>query len=204
MIGEELPRAVLFDMDGTLTAPTFDFPAMRRTMGLPEGAAILEHLATLPDSARARAEQILHDYEDEVAATAPLAEGCRQILKCILSRGRQVALITRNRRQSVETFLGRHPLPIEVCISREDGPHKPDPFPLLLACRRLGVEPCDAWMVGDGQFDIEAANRAGIRSIWLSLGRQRPFDATPWLTVENLTELHRLFEQAGEESSLAR
>jgi HAD superfamily hydrolase (TIGR01509 family) len=190
--GTPFPKAVLFDMDGTLTAPTFDFPAIRRALGLPEDAAILEHIAMMPPERRLRAEEILRQFEDEVATTAPLADRCHEVLSYLSARGSRVALVTRNRRESVETFLRRHPLPIKVRISREDGPHKPDPYPLLLACRQLGVTPAECWMVGDGQFGIEAGINAGMRSIWLSWDRERQFAAQPWRTVRDLAELHDL------------
>src|SRR5690606_35295784 len=128
------PEAVLFDMDGTLTVPTFDFPAVRRAMGLPEGAPILEYMDKMNPTEREAAEAILRRFEDEVAEKAPLAPGCENLLDMLIERGIKLAMITRNRRDSVNTFLKRHPLPIRVCITREDAPHKPDPTPLLMAC----------------------------------------------------------------------
>lgn len=184
------PEAVLFDMDGTLTVPTFDFPAVRLAMGLPEGAPILEHMATMTPEERQAAEAILHRFEDEVAEKAPLADRCDDLLGSLIRRGVGIALITRNRRESVLTFLKRNPLPIKVWITREDAPHKPDPTPLRLACERLGVAPERCWMVGDGQYDVEAGINAGMRTVWLRLGRVRPFAATPWLEVEDLCELY--------------
>lgn len=183
------PKGVLFDMDGTLTAPAFDFPAVRKQMGIPAGEPILEYMSRMPAEQRQRAEAILHQIEDEIAQQVPLAERCEDILEHLSSRGAKVALITRNRRDSVTTFLARHRLQIEVCVSREDGPHKPDPSGLLLACERLGVAPGDCWMVGDGQYDVEAGINAGMRTVWLHLGRHREFAAEPWLTVRDLCEL---------------
>ncbi len=191
---ESFPQAILFDMDGTLTGPVFDFPAARRAMGLPEGVPILEHLRLLPAGKRSAAEAVLHRIEDEVAASAPLAERCNDVLAYILERGAKLALITRNRRDSVVTFLKRHPLPIDVLITREDGPHKPDPYPLLLACERLAVVPKECWMIGDGQYDVEAGINAGMKTVWLRLGRKRAFDAKPWREVEDLVELHDLLK----------
>ncbi len=204
MIGEvvEFPKAVLFDMDGTLTVPMFDFPAIRRLLGLPEGAPILEHIGMMPPERRREAEEILHRIEDEIAATAPLADRCNEVLAYLHARGSRVALITRNRRDSVETFLRRHPLPIEVRITREDGPHKPDPYALLLACRQLEVAPGECWMVGDGQFDVEAGINAGMRSIWVSWDRERTFAAEPWRTVRDLVELHDLMVACGGDGPL--
>lgn len=184
------PRAILFDMDGTLTAPVFDFPAARREMGLPPGAPILEGIAAMPPQQRARAEKILCRFEDEVAENAPLAEGCLDLLKFLQQRQVKLAVITRNRRCSVAKFLERFSLPISVWVTREDAPHKPDPSSLELACRQLGISTRESWMVGDGEFDVQAAINAGSKSIWLSLNRPRHFAAEPWKTVNDLLELH--------------
>lgn len=192
----EFPQAVLFDMDGTLTVPTFNFPAVRRAMGLPEGAPILEHLAALSPDRRAQAEIVLRRFEDEVAEKALLAENCLEVLHYLLSRGSKLALITRNRRDSVATFLKRHPLPIAVRITREDGPYKPDPHPLLTACSQLNTDAQHCWMVGDGQYDVEAGINAGMKTIWLKWGRTRNFAVQPWREVEDLRELHSLLKQA--------
>ena len=190
-----IPKAVLFDMDGTLTVPTFDFPAVRRAIGLPEGAPILEHVALLPEAQRLSAEIILRQFEDEVADKAPLAQGCHDVLQYLIGRDIKLALITRNRRDSVTTFFKRYPLPIEIWITRDDAPHKPDPAPLLMACKKLGVEPGDCWMVGDGVYDIEAGINAGMRTVWLSWKRERYFAAAPWHEVEDLCGLHDFLRQ---------
>lgn len=42
---------------------------------------------------------------------------------------------------------------------------KPHPAPLLEACRRLGVEPAGAVMIGDSSNDARAARAAGCRSV---------------------------------------
>jgi phosphoglycolate phosphatase-like HAD superfamily hydrolase len=89
----------------------------------------------------------------------------------------------------VTTVLARHPLKIDVLVSREDAPPKPDPAPLRLACRRLEVAEADAWMVGDGQYDVEAGRAAGIRTVWISHGQPRWFAAEPWLEVRGLCQL---------------
>ncbi len=80
----------------------------------------------------------------------------------------------------------------ELLITREDGKFKPDPQPLRYACEKLGVEPSQAWMVGDGSYDVQASNAAGIRSVWISHGREKEFPNEPWRTVRDLVELLRL------------
>ena len=187
------PRAILLDMDGTLTEPLLDFPAIKREMGIGD-RPILEALAEMDQPSRRAAEAILHRHEEHAAARATLNPGCREFLAAIARRNLPTARITRNSRPNTLAILQLHNLSFNLLITRENGRFKPDPAPLLDACGRLNVPCDDAWMVGDGQFDIEAALAAGSRAIWLSHGRDRRFAAEPWKTVLDLFELTRLLE----------
>lgn len=51
------------------------------------------------------------------------------------------------------------------------GIRKPDPRVIELAIARCGATTAQAWTVGDGDTEIEGADRAGIRSVWLHRGR---------------------------------
>jgi HAD superfamily hydrolase (TIGR01509 family) len=189
-----LPRAVLFDMDGTLTAPMLDFPLIKREMGI-GSRPILEALAEMEAGERGAAETILLHHEERAAAESSLNAGCHELLRWLLARGVHTALITRNSRLSVNTVLARHRLSMSVVVAREDAPPKPDPEPLRLACRRLGVREDEAWMVGDGQYDVEAGIAAGVKTVWVSHGRERPFPARPWRTVSGLCDVADLLAQ---------
>ncbi len=183
-----LPRALLFDMDGTLTRPMLDFPRIKAEMGI-GSRPILEALAELSGTDRERAEGVLHRHEEEAAAASSLNEGCKALLAYLGELGIRTALITRNSRRSVETVLARHGLKFDALVAREDGPHKPDPEPLRRACAAMGLDSSDAWMVGDGQYDVEAGVAAGCRTLWVSHGRSREFAAEPWRVVRDLIEL---------------
>ncbi len=189
-----MPRAILFDMDGTLTAPLLNFEQIRQEMGI-GNAGILETLAKMRDGERRAAEKILHEHEDIAARRSTLNSGCQQLLTWLRARGVFTAVVTRNTRQSVATVFDKHGLHFEVCVTREDGQYKPDPAPLLLACQRLAVESDDAWMVGDGYHDIEAGVAAGMHTVWLSHGGKRNFSAVPDQVVNDLPELHRVLER---------
>ena len=190
-----LPRAVLFDMDGTLTCPMLDFPRIKAEMGIGT-RPILEALAEMTDERRAAAEAVLLRHEEAAAVGSTLNAGCVELLDWLRARGVRSAVITRNSRSSVSTVFSRHELAFDVVIAREDAAPKPDPRPLLLACERLGVAPSDAWMVGDGQYDIEAGAAAGVRTVWVSHGGSAPFAAQPWRAVRDLGELQALLAQA--------
>ena len=51
---------------------------------------------------------------------------------------------------------------------------KPDPAPLHLAARQLGVDPADCIYLGDAERDIIAGRAAGMRTIATSYGYIRP------------------------------
>lgn len=184
----DLPKAILFDMDGTLTKPMLDFPAIKRGLGIGD-RPILEAIAEMNDAEKAVANEILHRHEERAAVESALNTGCLDLLRWIDSRNIRTAIITRNSRRCAEIVITRHSLSFDVVITREDGKFKPDPTPLLLACQRLQIPAPQTWMVGDGQYDVEAGIAANIKTIWVSHGKQRFFGAQPWLTVQNLEEL---------------
>jgi HAD superfamily hydrolase (TIGR01509 family) len=188
------PKAILFDMDGTLTRPMLDFDLIKQEMGIP-GRPILESLAAMDTPQRAAAETILHRHEEQAAVESTLNEGCVELLSWIAQANIETALITRNSRKSVETVFQRHGLHFDICITREDGKFKPDPAPLQLACTQLRVDAQQTWMVGDSYHDVNAGVAAGIRTVWISHGSERDFAAMPWKTVNDLIELTSLLRE---------
>ena len=194
-----LPKAILFDMDGTLTRPMLDFPRIKAEMGIGT-RPILEALAQMDASAWQTAESVLLRHEEHAAENATLNPGCAELLDWLARRSIRTAIITRNSRRSAQIVIERHQLKLDVLVTREDGVFKPDPQPLRLACSKLGVGQVDTWMIGDGQYDIEAGNAAGIRTGWISHGTSRPFATVPWREVADLLQLHRLLIDVGSTS----
>lgn len=70
---------------------------------------------------------------------------------------------------------------------------KPSPLPVLEAMNRTGFPPEQTWMVGDHHTDLEAARRAGIRSIFLQSGLGHTGQETPTRTCANFAEFVSLF-----------
>ena len=188
----DLPRplGLLFDMDGTLTEPLLDFPAIRRDLGLEPGAPILEALAAMTDAERGEANAKLDLHEKRAAEASQLADGCHDLLDHVAAIGLPYAVVTRNSRHALELVWDKHRLPACETVTRDDAQHKPDPEPLRLAASRLGLSAEACWMIGDGQYDVEAARAAGCASVWISHGKDpRPFDATPDVTIAGLREV---------------
>ena len=191
------PLALLLDMDGTLTEPMLDFNTIKAEMRI-GSRAILETMDGMNAADRTRAQAILDRHEAHAARHSTLAPGCRALLDWLAEHSIPSAIVTRNSKASAAMVMQLHRLPFEILVTRDDGVFKPDPAPLALAAERLGVALKDCWMVGDGRFDIEAARAAGVRSVWVSLGRERSFAAVADVAVADLHELLALLRHTRE------
>jgi HAD superfamily hydrolase (TIGR01509 family) len=186
-------KAIIFDLDGTLTEPLLDFDAMRAEIGLPPGP-ILEQLAHADAATRARADEILRRHEREAIARATLADGCAELLGRLAALGIPAAIITRNVREVVDTFAATFGFSFAGIYTREDGPHKPAPDGVLALCGIMGTAPADTLVVGDYKFDILAGRDAGCRTaLVLSTHRPTPEELPAWgppdLVVASLREI---------------
>lgn len=181
-------RGVLFDMDGVVVHQRLDFLAIKREIfGSTEGF-ILERMESLPEAERRRAEAILERHETTAAMAAEPMDGIRPFLAWIEARHLRGGLVTRNSRKSVELVLGRLGLRFDAVVTREDAPPKPAPDPVWLACRWMGVEPCDVVFVGDYEFDMLSGRRAGARTALLRSGTMME-SAHADFSVGSLSEL---------------
>ena len=157
-------RLVIFDMDGTLTHELLDFPAIRREMGLPEKAGILEHMEAMPAEQRQRAEEILQRHEMIAAEHCRVHEGAAEVLAALHQAGIRTAVLTRNSSACAARILARHRLAPEHVSTREDKPHKPHADSILRITRRWHILPEQTLMVGDYLYDVQAAANAGTDS----------------------------------------
>ena len=192
-------RAIIFDMDGTLTVPVLDFDGMRGEMGMVGGTPILEAMAAMPPGDRARCDAILASHEAEAARTARLSPGAAELLDHLAGRRVPIALLTRNSRVSVQAFCARFNVRFDAVHTREDGANKPSPEPVWRLCRAMGVEPARALVVGDFLFDILSGQSAGCPTCLMHQGElPRPAYADKAdLVVRSLAELIELVELDG-------
>ena len=179
-------RGVLFDMDGTITKPYIDWKALRAEIGVPPQQMIIHYIKALRGEAKHKAEQILIRRENEAAAHSELNEGARELLSYLRKNDVSTALVTNNCRSSVDTVLKKHNLAFDLILTREDGETKPSGDLILKALARMGMERDEALLIGDGELDIRASEKAGVRGVYLSNG-QPAFEHHP--TVHSLTEV---------------
>ncbi len=153
-------RAVLFDMDGTLVHTTYDWPAIRRQLGI-DHPSIIDGLNGLPLPERDARWRELEEIEDQATRGASVAEGATALLDLLREHGMRTALVTNNTAKNAAELLERFGLRLDAVVTRDTGLHKPSGAPLAAAARRLGVRPEECLVVGDSEYDLEAARDAG-------------------------------------------
>jgi HAD superfamily hydrolase (TIGR01509 family) len=182
-------KAVIFDLDGTLTEPYLDFDMIRAEIGGIEGP-ILEAMDKMSAQQHERASVILGRYEEMAAENSRLNPGAAEVCSWIDQRGMAIGLVTRNQRRSVERVCQLHNLRFDSVVTREDGPVKPDPFAVRRACELMGVRPREAVMVGDYLFDLQSGRRAGALSVLLKTNKKcAEFEHEADYVISSLNEL---------------
>jgi len=161
-------KAVIFDLDGTITQPYFDFDAIREEMGLSsDSGPVWETMEKMTPDQRRRTEEILHFHEQKGVEESKLNAGAKETLVALRQAGIFVGVLTRNRRKNALSVAEKHGLEFDAVIGREEGPVKPDAFGVLKLCRMFEVNPCETLVVGDYLFDLQCAKAAGAGAVLL-------------------------------------
>jgi len=193
-------RAVLFDFDGTLTAPgSIDFDVIREAVGCPRGRPVLEFIAEMPsDLRRAEALRILEEFEAGAALRSQPNEGAEEIVAFIRARNLKTGIISRNSLTSILTALDNFkrigPADFDVILSRDD-PFNPKPSPdgILAAAASMGIPAGELLVVGDFVFDIEAGLNAGAITAYLTnRGPARACPRPPDFVLDHLCQLEEV------------
>ena len=179
-------KAIIFDMDGTITRPHIDWKALRNRVGVPEGHTIMAHIENLEPTEASRAEAIVREIELDAAQNAVLNPGVEELLEQLHVHPLKLALVTNNHRQAMEHVVATFGLEFHLLLSREDAQLKPAPDLLELAIRRFGLTTSQVCCVGDGRYDRLASQAAGIRYIHLAHDADEPVDGP---TIYSINEL---------------
>ncbi|UCC96481.1 MAG: HAD family hydrolase [Phycisphaerales bacterium] len=162
-------KAVIFDLDGTITQPYFDFDAIREEIGLPrDSGPVLESMDKMTPAQRRRAEQILYRHEQQAVTASKLNPGAGETLSALRSAGIRIGVLTRNKRSNAFAIARKHEIEFDAVVGREDGPVKPDAFGVVQLARQFGVEPAETLLVGDYLFDLLCARAAGAVAVLLA------------------------------------
>jgi HAD superfamily hydrolase (TIGR01509 family) len=161
-------KAVIFDLDGTITRPFFDFDSIREEIGMSKDAGpILEAMQKMPPAECKRAEMILKFHEDRAVKDSTLNDGAAETLETLGLRSIHIGILTRNKRDNALAIAKMHNLAFDAVVGREDGPVKPDAFGVLNLCEQFAVKPAETLVVGDYLFDLLSARAAGAVAVLL-------------------------------------
>ena len=179
------PRAILFDLDGTLIDSAPDLGAAADQMRVDRGLPSLplegyRHMA----GAGARGmlgiafgmtpehpefgvykEEFFRIYERRMTQLTRAFEGVAEMLEQLTHSGMPWGIVTNKSSRFTDPLVRQMALlnPAAVVISGDTTPHaKPHPEPLFEAARRLRLNPEQCWYVGDDERDIVAGRAAGM------------------------------------------
>ncbi|MBM3257544.1 MAG: HAD family hydrolase [Candidatus Liptonbacteria bacterium] len=96
-----------------------------------------------------------------------------------LNKKYDLALVSSRSKRGIEYYFRFSKLKryFKTFVCYEDTKnHKPHPDPLLLAAKRLNINPHECVYVGDSPTDVEAGRAAGMKTIWH--GKRSPKLAT--------------------------
>lgn len=149
--------------DGGYRPRDLFFEQAKERFGLPDRAA---------DLARDYALTAHDDYHEDPALVA--------LLRTLIDDGWRVGVVTNGgvgQQVKIEK-LGIAPLLSCEVVSGLVGVRKPDPRIFAIAVEEAGGPgPDTPWMVGDhAEYDVGGAQHAGLRGMWISLGREWPGD----------------------------
>ena len=182
-------KAVIFDLDGTITQPYFDFDAIRQEMGLDRNAGpVLEAMEKMTPQQRRRAEEIMDFHEQKAVAESKLNAGAKKTLAALRKAGIGIGILTRNKHSNVLAVAEKHGLKFDAVIGREEGPVKPDAFGVMEICRQFDIKPQESLVVGDYLYDIQAGQAAGAGTILVRGPHRHSFVAQPDHEVASLHE----------------
>jgi phosphoglycolate phosphatase len=222
------PRAVLFDLDGTLADTAPDLAAavnwMRTERGLePTPYALLRPTASAGARGMIGAAfglapgdegyeelrvQWFERYQSAMAVHTTLFDGIADLLDGILEAGMTWGIVTNKPARFTDPLVPQIGLAHAGCvISGDTTPHaKPHPAPLLEAARRLELDPAHCWYVGDDLRDIEAGRAAGMVTVACGWGYCGSIDPATWgadYLLETPRDLLQLLRELADASRAA-
>ena len=186
----QAPQAVLFDIDGTLVDSNYlhvdawqrafqtlgvDVEAWRihRSIGQDAGELLTSLVGEKDAAWITRAKDLHAENYKALAPRLRLLPEARQLLESLNDEGIIVVLATSAPQDELEILLDliNADEAIHDTTSSDDvDVAKPNPDIVRVALHRAGVEAHEAVFVGDSEWDIEAASRAGVRSFGVLTG----------------------------------
>jgi pyrophosphatase PpaX len=122
----------------------------------------------------------------------------RETLQALHDLGVTMGIVTTKARKTAEMgakLCGLDSFMSTFIAFEDTDKHKPSPDPILLAMDRLQVDPATTLMVGDSQYDIQAAQNAGVHAAavaWSVKGPDYLMTFDPTYMLRDMSELVRI------------
>ena len=223
------PKAVVFDLDGTLidSAPDIAHALNRATEkrgiepfplnqvkemiggGVPKLIKRALTARGLPvEGAMPLVDDFIGLYREELTTRTTVYDGGRELLEQLYGEGRRLGICTnKNHELTIEILQQLDLIKYfgSVLGEREGRARKPDPAPLLEVVTELGASPQDALMAGDSEADVACARAAGIPVLVVDFGYSRtaPEALGADAVISRLSELPQHLSSLKPQSRLA-
>ncbi|PIE83593.1 MAG: phosphoglycolate phosphatase [Candidatus Contendobacter odensis] len=184
---------VLFDLDGTLldTAPdmvaalnqlrrkchleALPLDTIRPTVSHGSPGMLQASFGLSPDDPLydEMNTRFLDIYRHAIAVNTVLFPGMAEVLTHLEAANIRWGVVTNKPGGLAEPLLKALDLwSRAACVVSGDtlNTRKPDPEPLLYACKQIGAHPARSLYVGDAERDIQAGNRAGMTTLVAGFG----------------------------------
>jgi HAD superfamily hydrolase (TIGR01509 family) len=160
-------KAIIFDLDDTLVKTTLDFAKLKVEIGCTKDDDILSFIDNIEcPTQQSNANQVVLAHELDDAHTSIWLPGALAFVEQAKATGMPLAIVTRNCQQATKIKMANNNIPIDIVLTRDDAPAKPDPTGLLFIAQRWQIAPCDIAYIGDYIYDIQAAHNANMQA-WL-------------------------------------
>ena len=210
---------VLFDFDGTIadtardminalnlqlrskSRPSVNYDKLRAYVSNGTPALLHKGFGCSPGDCEYESlrQEYLRIYRDNLCVLTQLYTGTDAILQQCENTGIAWGIVTNKPEHLTRLIVDHLELSDRVaCIVGGDTlkQRKPDPAPVIHACRLAGSSPESAIFVGDSWRDIEAGRRAGLTTVGATYGYIPPDDdPNQWgadYTIDSITEMTRI------------
>ena len=202
-------KAVLFDLDGTLTNTLKDIStAMNHALrlhGLPEFAE-QDYCYLVGDGAKKLAERAVRDRQElaqavretyqayyethAMVATRPY-DGIPELLAALSARGLKLCVLSNKPDADTKNVVAHYFPDVDFALVRgqvEGVPVKPDPSGALAVAAQMGVHPDEFLYLGDTSVDMTCARNAGMHPVGVLWGFRKADELTAsgaeWLIAQ--------------------
>ncbi len=183
-----MPKAVIFDLDGTLTDTSIDiFESLNKTLSyfgydaitveetkrfVGNGARKLVERAIKVKSLPENFDEILSFYNKTYnycgSPKTCVYDGMTEVLTKLKDKGYKIAVVSNKPQQGVDEVCKKFfsEIKLDMQIGQTDGiKMKPFPDVIFYAIDKLGVKKEDVVLVGDSDVDYLTGKNAGVKTV---------------------------------------